>query len=349
MTTNKQFDKTEIIIFGKGYGESILIRVSESKYIMIDSFIDNESGKPIAVWYLETIGLNVDSIIGIVCTHWDDDHVKGISQIIKSSSKPVPIYTPLALSKKEVIDYLTYLKNEDKGSEFIEAIRYVKDKKCYFLYVVNDRSMFEKELSLVGVSLKALSPSDEQYQTFLENIIIPKAGEEKKFKQFGRNELSIVSYLECPNSISLFAGDFENSSTNDWTKLIDKYNYLKKCEIVKTPHHGSENGYHDGIYNSLSLLPISIITRFNRFDLPSDEILKKISSKSKETFVIGGKKITDKDQTRNLTKYLNSGIKKRMSINDLRVGFIKLTKDISSQTWDIEKYGSVEKYLDQTN
>jgi glyoxylase-like metal-dependent hydrolase (beta-lactamase superfamily II) len=68
---------------GGGYGESIIIHIGNNKWVIVDSCIDPHTRKNLPLNYLSSIGVNYrENVILIVCTHWHDDHIRGISHIL---------------------------------------------------------------------------------------------------------------------------------------------------------------------------------------------------------------------------------------------------------------------------
>src|SRR5262245_57744135 len=74
----------EISIFGPGFGESILVHVGDSRWIVVDSCIDRQAKKPASLVYFEEIGCNPEKCVDrIVATHWHDDHIAGIDSVLQ--------------------------------------------------------------------------------------------------------------------------------------------------------------------------------------------------------------------------------------------------------------------------
>jgi hypothetical protein len=51
-------DEIEINVFGPGYGECCLVHRGGSKWIIIDSCVDVDTGRPAALTYLDNIGVD---------------------------------------------------------------------------------------------------------------------------------------------------------------------------------------------------------------------------------------------------------------------------------------------------
>ncbi len=77
-------NEIEISLFGPGYGEALLVHFGKNHWVSVDSCVD-EQKNPITLKYLEAMGLQADSSLKqIIATHWHDDHIRGISKILKA-------------------------------------------------------------------------------------------------------------------------------------------------------------------------------------------------------------------------------------------------------------------------
>ena len=77
----------EVVLFGPGYGESIVLHIGFGSWVIVDSCI-NDAGKPRALEYLESIGVNpAQGVELIVATHWHDDHIRGMAKLVEVCSK----------------------------------------------------------------------------------------------------------------------------------------------------------------------------------------------------------------------------------------------------------------------
>ena len=78
-------DEAEISIFGPGFGECILLHMREGEWVVVDSCVNSRGGVPVALEYLRRF--NVDprtAVKRIVATHWHDDHVAGLAEIVRT-------------------------------------------------------------------------------------------------------------------------------------------------------------------------------------------------------------------------------------------------------------------------
>ncbi|MFC1926027.1 MBL fold metallo-hydrolase, partial [Chloroflexota bacterium] len=109
-------DELEISIFGSGYGESILLHIGNNQWIIIDSCLDNRTGRPAALVYLNNIGLDVTNAVKvIVATHWHDDHIKGISAICREC-RNAKFVIPGAFKSTDLINLVDFFREKPLAS-----------------------------------------------------------------------------------------------------------------------------------------------------------------------------------------------------------------------------------------
>jgi glyoxylase-like metal-dependent hydrolase (beta-lactamase superfamily II) len=74
-------DEVEVCLFGPGKGESVLVHLCNDNWLVVDSCLDADQ-RPAALSYLDAIGVSPQSIQLIVATHWHDDHIGGLAEIV---------------------------------------------------------------------------------------------------------------------------------------------------------------------------------------------------------------------------------------------------------------------------
>lgn len=333
----------EVVFFGKGYGESILLHIND-KWFVIDSFIEPKSKAPIALKYLSDNGYGIEDISGIICSHWDNDHVAGISQIIEQHTDGLSLCLPIAYNDKRFTEYIAFNSNGQSGStsEFLKVLKLIGEKKVNCLYAISERNLFHKEINDSSVCIKALSPNDQQFRIFLDAISLPTKGQKKKIIPLEENQISVVTYVKtCLDSI-LMGGDMENS-TYGWDSICNDF-IDEKCYIFKIPHHGSQNGFNRNVWKTMVEKPISVVTRFNASHLPTNEMIKSIARESSAVYVVGPRPKRDRNTMNQARKYGSFNAVQSISMMDYEYGYVKLSKDVKDSDWSIEIFGAVEKY-----
>jgi glyoxylase-like metal-dependent hydrolase (beta-lactamase superfamily II) len=78
----------EISLFGPGIGESIVAHLGDGDWIVVDSCKDRKSRQPVALQYLNSLGVDVANKVKlVVATHWHDDHIKGLAEVLRAAEK----------------------------------------------------------------------------------------------------------------------------------------------------------------------------------------------------------------------------------------------------------------------
>lgn len=328
----------DIIVFGKGYGESILFLVGDKKYILIDSFIDNKTGNPIAVDYLHKHGMTVENIVGVICTHWDDDHTKGLSDIFNNHTNGLALCFPITFTEKVINIILDRNANGSHDKEVLKLFKLKEKKQIKIEYCTENKNILSR-LNINAI-IKSLTPSDAQITSFIGTNILSKEGDQKNFCRLSENDVSAVTHINFNNACFLFGGDFVNSSLNNWDNLSSLISKQEKCCLFKIPHHGSQNAFSRQAWINMCEHPVSIITRFNRSGLPMDTIVNEIGNFSSFTFVVGPKPTRNKEMENEIKKYIN--YKTKVMSFDIESSFVRIYKEKSKEKWCVETNGEVE-------
>ena len=121
-------NELEITVFGKGYGECLLVSCGSNEFIVIDSFVNNYTKRPIALDYLDAIGLDSKQIKQIVMTHWHKDHIDGISDILKVASSEAKLVISPIIKIEKFLKYIAIGINEkvESTTEFNKVLGFMK-------------------------------------------------------------------------------------------------------------------------------------------------------------------------------------------------------------------------------
>ena len=77
----------ELTLLGPGYGESLVLHLGDGIWVLVDSCLDSD-GLPQALRYFESINVDpAEAVDLIVATHWHDDHIRGIADLVETCKK----------------------------------------------------------------------------------------------------------------------------------------------------------------------------------------------------------------------------------------------------------------------
>ena len=186
-----------------GKGDCILVQAGGAS-ALIDSGYEDTANEVVS--YLRNQGIS--SLDCLVITHYDRDHIGGISAV----GKAFDIGTI----------YIPGYKGGDK--HYRAATDAIDDLEFSVQPVIE-----EQALDLGGASFTIL-PSDLTY--------IPNANG----KEGNDNDLSLVATLTFQNDSYLFTGDLEEEGIASYLK-----NGRGQYDVLKVPHHGEKNSFTDDL------------------------------------------------------------------------------------------------------
>lgn len=289
----------EITVLGPGYGESVVVHLGNGDWLIVDSCVDSsDPQKSVApLRYLHQLGVQVEQAVKyIVVSHWDDDHVKGISEVVEACTNADFICSDVFPNEKftSFVEAISVGESKTDGGN-VKNIREV-------LHLLKARNKPIKRatparLLCSNPAITCWSPSDMDAHEFLENIasMYPKAMEGLRKAIPGTSNLtSVVLTIEWHDVSVLLGADMETSPDNQrgWGAIVSEAIKIgvMPANLVKIPHHGSLTGHDDRMWKDLlSDEPVSVITPFGKGKHvsrpPTQGDVARIRGKSKHTYI----------------------------------------------------------------
>lgn len=284
----------KVIVFGRGYGESILIELENNEWMIVDCFNHPQTKEPVALSYLINIGLEPKKVLKkIVLTHFHQDHISGMATLIKAAADDATVFMPLALSSKEATKYYAEL-DVLHGYDHISGIKELADILDYMTKANRTIKKLKVDTNLHNgedYQVFALSPSDydcaQSQEIFISEITSVDANKKgdkllplSASKNSHNHYCVVLNIFSKKNKTSVLLGsDLEvgNSEQEGWTAAMIANMAPEKgsIEMVKVPHHGSENGYHKLTWDEYVIDDaVAVITEFTKSGLPREEYIK---------------------------------------------------------------------------
>lgn len=292
-----------IIVFGPGYGESIVIYLPDLGWGIIDSCLINFKKRKYnpALEYLKQ--LNVDRLAFLILTHPHLDHYKGIEHILFHYSGAIDrigYYSGEGL--KEYASYLARKKilNEPGLKTFSDIFLLIEKAKksgANIIKLSERKEVIRKGLYKNNtIEMISLSPSEDSEKKYIERLykFIPKVkgASIKDLKDSEQNIISSAIWCEINNVRFIFGSDLENGTNfSGWSGVLNNLDSPNlSATFVKIPHHGSPNAFNENIwkiFSNDSKVPVSVTTPYikSRALRPDPVILKKISNYTKNIYV----------------------------------------------------------------
>lgn len=292
-------NEVEVTVMGPGYGESVVVHLGNGEWLIVDSCVDSvDPQKPSApLKYLRQLGVQVEQAVKfIVVSHWDDDHVKGISEVVEACPD-ADFISPAVFGETKFACFVEAIalgaSRADGGN--VENIRRT-------LQLLEARgkpikaALPARQLSSNPV-IRCWSPSDLENTEFLKSILqmVPKSGGSiRKAIPGDSNLASVVLTIEWPDGSILLGADMENhpDSRRGWKAIVSEVQKIGVTPggLVKIPHHGSETGHNDHMWERLLRKnPVSVLTPFGKGVLksrpPTSNDINRIRSKSGKMYM----------------------------------------------------------------
>lgn len=367
-STPPKKEESEITLIGTGggYGECVIIKGGENNWIVVDSCINPKTKKSLPIEYLEEVGVNIKNDVKlIICTHWHDDHIKGLADLLDIADNAKFCFAKATDGEKFLLFVSLDYKKASKSSnsttlEFNRCIEIAKDKKRQLVSAVCDKPLFRDNFSVNKFEVIALSPSDQTLNDFDTEIskLITDFGEHsnKQIVINTPNDKSIAILIKLGEEIVILGSDLEATENpqKGWLHVINHSIEIgtlrainKKSTLFKIPHHGSENGYHDDIWHILlNDKPISKITPWNKNKkLPQAEMITKYKGMTDKLYITSNRFFGKPKKRESLDKSIEKFIKaERPSLEEVKfhLGIVRSRIDHSndSPTWNTELFGA---------
>lgn len=292
--TPPQPDEFEFTLFGPGFGECAVVHLGANVWMVVDSCIDSSTGEQAAISYLKNMKLEPENCVRrIVATHWHDDHIRGMSELVRTCVA-AQFCCPASFTSKEFQSFTSALNQRQMtaGSSGAREVHRVFDilidrKRSAYLAVPN-RVLFAPDKNETGhgqvVEVKSLSPSDRQVELFYGRLgqqIEPSLPKTRIISE-EPNDLSVVIWIQVGNLRALLGADLEETGDEraGWSAILRS----EECpnvaaDLFKVAHHGSKNGHHPDVWSRLlSPDPFAVLSPWNRGrKLPTPEDIARIT------------------------------------------------------------------------
>lgn len=302
----------EIATIGPGFGECTLIHVGSNKWIIVDSCLGSNASDPAAIEYLESRGASPLDVILIVATHWHDDHIRGLSSLLRLCTNAV-FCVSSALTNKEFFQFVASHQKKlvgDKVSSGTSEFSSIFDEIAVRSKAGNrpkkaasDKILFEipgaQMTHQKDVIVRSLSPSDHALDRFFLSLVkyMPKEGQTKyRAPRITENDTSVVLWVSI-GEISILLGSDLEESRGAWTHIVNEHPaHRHKAAAFKVPHHGSQNAHHDQVWSNMLVdAPLCLLTPYNRGGkLPQSADVYRILGRSGNSFASQKMSLTPK-------------------------------------------------------
>jgi hypothetical protein len=304
----------------------------------------------------------------VICTHWHDDHIRGLSSILSACPK-ARFLCSSSLKESAFLELValgeTIRGNHSSGlREFSKILKQIQLRRqqqkpasletCYAgTHIMNEVR------NGANLRIEALSPSKHDHQrmavTFAKKKNQLTSGDFKRnITSIHPNLGSVVIRLELGEQAILLGADMEvrNSEDSGWKAILSTYSKMSAAGLYKIAHHGSENGDMSEIWSTLLVEDcFAILTSNQRLQnpLPKPADVKRIVSNTTNAFASSPANIRKTRLEQPADRLLRS---RGILIYDVpsSQGHIRARHSTSTGgKWQVELYGKAFKLIAQDN
>jgi beta-lactamase superfamily II metal-dependent hydrolase len=349
-------DEIEISIFGPSYGECIVIHLGNGDWLIVDSCISPKTGEPHAVEYLQSIGANLSKVRGIISTHWDSDHTKGISKCLQAAPN-ADFVIPAACYPQEFFTLLSLSESNKMGGikgleEIVKCFDLLRSRNRKPKFASENQHLYESHAAgSQWMETVALSPSSARIlggHLAVSKVLETVAKHRGHIPPGHRNDRSIALWLRLGNAIVLLGSDLEETGKNDegWSAVISGMRRAQ-ASVFKIPHHGSASGHVDSVWDSLvKKNPISVVTPWKRglHSLPTRQDVERLQTKTDALYVTAIPQNKRKKRVWEVQTMINMAASNLSTIFST-AGHVRLRANstTSSTKWKIELFNGARK------
>lgn len=260
-------DTVEVNLFGPGYGESVVVHLGSDHWLIVDSCARSSGEDPAALAYLQRIGVDVQNQVNyIVVTHWHDDHIRGISELV-TECVSADVFLSSALNFKPLMRLvrsdapwaITNLREMQRTISTLLA-RSRGNRQAYSFLLENTIIQAASYHPELDVQILALSPSQDDFLAALSSMRYFVEGD-SQYREAAtvpdprENHSSVVLYIKTGQQRILLGGDREihGNAQRGWQSVgtCAARAGLQPASILKVAHHGSPNGDPDLLWDEL--------------------------------------------------------------------------------------------------
>ncbi|SIN72259.1 Metallo-beta-lactamase superfamily protein [Singulisphaera sp. GP187] len=283
----------EVHILGGGQGESIVIRMPDGRWGVVDCFTTSPDSGDYNSTALFLRAHEVPQLHFVCLTHPHQDHFMGMAELLEEF-RPREFWRFGSLSHEHINNLIHYyeakaiVKGQSEFSRtadellalFGKSLEGVQSNTMNVEYATGRASLYPPAIEgPKQYHIESLSPTGNQaelYQAAIIGCVTPEGKLGKKLTRTHHNNISVVLKLTYGKTVVFLGGDLEKKG---WEELLGRYaDHMLKATAVKVSHHGSPNGYCDQLWERFCWKdkPVAVVTPSNHHQLPKESAVTHI-------------------------------------------------------------------------
>jgi hypothetical protein len=336
-------DELEISVFGRGVGECIVVHLGASVWAVVDSHrVGNSESAPVALAYLAAISVDSDDVRLIAATHWDRDHIAGLSAVVAKCTRANFMCTG-AIAHPDFLKQLALVAPHEgpvgPGAREFKAILDILDARGKGVMWANRLS----RLRVGSCEVAAVAPSERTQTDALRRSATDPAHLPVEPTP---NDTSLVLWFEVERVAILLGADLERGTVGTgWQAVLATFQPENRAGVFKVPHHGSPDADWPPVWERLLLpQPHSGVTAYapSGRPRPADATRIRAASIAHFTGSAGTRRVRRSNHVERMVRSQTAnGVQKREGA----IGHVRLRREVNpAATWTVS-YGGAARPL----
>ena len=351
-------DELEVLVFGPGIGESILVHVGDGIWLCVDSAKYQKA--PWTLRYLEAIGLKPDVLRLIVATHWHSDHVDGISEIV-SAAPGAHFVCSRALRVDEFKQLMARYIDDDQDPirAPLREIRATFETYCDRrkadpnhpapLLAGDNQRLLQTRLANGSIAEAwSLSPSSDDVLLAMREfaqLFTPLGQQAPAIPPARQNTTAIVLRINVGADQILLGSDLENTNgpNTGWNSVVTGWDILAgPADVFKVAHHGSENAFSQPLWNQrINQNAVAVVTPYTSSGLPRGDQLQRLSMQGRDVYATALPKTATANRNAAVQRMMRIRSRSINTLSSAQFGAVRLRKRLgATSNWNVELFGS---------
>lgn len=231
--------------------------------MIVDSCVAADGTIPVLA-YLNSLDVDPSAVKLVVATHWHDDHVRGISEIL-SVCDQARFACSAVLSVKELREGIGRLKSQGRFESPRSTSGVDEMRRTLALlasgsgrppanWAMEGLALFERSETPV-CRVRALAPAHPALTRAYQQIApLIEQGTHKRVPRPEANRSAVVLWVNVGGQALLLGSDLQETRNpqTGWTAVCDCLVRPEgRADVFKVPHHGSKNGHQDRVWAEL--------------------------------------------------------------------------------------------------
>lgn len=266
-------NEIEITLLGRGVGESCVVHYGRGDWLIVDSF--NYKRRPVALSYLERLGVSPASVRHLVVTHFDSDHYRGIDQLHDACSG-ARLWVSAAFNCDWFLKIYGAHPHELGLNPVVQAIAQAKKRKL--ASTISGMARLAVGTHIIedpDLKIRAIAPSEAAVEASNEALAAVAGMGVAVIRRSlaGCNESSVALHFEMSGVCAILCGDVVSKPDEfGWRAVLEEPRNasLNQASLVKVPHHGSAGAHENEMWDKLvSTDATMLVAPFSASKIPS--------------------------------------------------------------------------------